>query len=113
QGNGNGHDGNKGCAPVAQEKENDEHHQGEGDEDGFLHLENGLADEARAVEAQFQDDVVRNVLLDLLEPLVELIGDEKIVGARLGGHGQAYHRHAVLLENAPIVLGSQFGASDV
>ena len=106
--------GNDGGAPVAQENENHQQDQEEGDQDGFHDFDNRFADIGRRIHADAYADILGQILLDLLDASVELIGDGNMIRTGLRGEGDGHHRNAaVAAQNRALILRRQNGLADI
>ena len=94
QRDGNGDDGNEGCAPVTEKEENNKHNQCERNEDRLFNFDDGLSNRLRHVHRRLDDQVGWEVFLDLCDALVDFIRNGDVIGPRLRSNDHADHRHA-------------------
>ena len=110
---GDNHAGNQRNTPVAQEQEDDQYHQCQCHIDRFFHFGNGRADETGVIVNHFDRYIFRQVLFQLFDTVVSLVGNLDMIGTRLGHDYTDYHRFSVFTQDTAQVFRCQFCASDI
>ena len=99
--------------PVAQEQEDDQHHEQESHINSLFHLLDRGTDKAGVIVDHFDRNILRQVFLQLLDTLVRLVGNLDLVSTRLRDDDIDNHRLAILTHHASQILRTDLGAPDV
>src|SRR5690606_32650334 len=109
KGHGNVDQRPKGDDPFAEEQEDDDDHQADGDQQRLLDFEDGPAHEGRAVVADLEEDIRRQILADRLEPAVDLVDNVDLVAAGLGDDADVDGGNIVFTGDPLLLFRAEFG----
>ena len=93
---------------AAEEQEDRQHHQYQGDGQGFIHFADGPFDKHRAVETRAEQHALGQDRVDLLDQFGGGAGDFQSVGGGLTLQTDTDHGHAVAAEQVALLLGAAF-----
>ncbi len=93
--------------PVTEKEVDNDHHQDEGNHQGFFYFGDGICDEFGFVDRYINHIVLWKFFFDLVVSLVKLFGDLNIVGTRQGNNGETHRVDVVFFDRGFLVFRTQ------